>query len=59
MYADDVLMADSGAVHVMLDVVEAYVSRWKMKFNSRKSKVMEGGVCWMIVKEIVEKEELK
>ena len=24
----------------MLDVVEAYVSRWKMKFNSRKRKVM-------------------
>ena len=27
----------------MVDVVEAYVSRWKMKFNSRKSKVMVVG----------------
>ena len=24
----------------MLDVVEAYISRWKMKFNSGTSKVM-------------------
>ena len=45
MYANDfVLVADSGAeLQAMLDVVEAYVSRWKMKFNTRKSKVMVMG----------------
>ena len=34
MYADDVVVvADFGAeLQAMLDVVEAYVSRWKMKF---------------------------
>ena len=42
MYADEVvLVADSRAeLQAILDVVEAYVSRWKMKFNYRKSKVM-------------------
>ena len=37
MFADDVaLVADSGAeLQGMLDAVEAYVSRWKMKSNSR------------------------
>ncbi len=45
-------MADSGAeLQAMLDVVEAYVSLWKTKLNSRKSKVMvvgkrEAGVEW-------------
>ena len=45
MCADDVvLVADSGPeLQAILDVVEAYVSRWKMKFNSRKSKVMVVG----------------
>ena len=45
MYADNVVMvADSGAkLQAILDVVEAYVSRWKMKFNSRKCKVMVVG----------------
>ena len=43
----------------MLDVVEAYVSRWKMKFNSLKSKGMvvgksEAGVSWKIGEEIDE-----
>ena len=42
----------------MLGVVETYVSRWKMKFNSRKSKVlilgkMEAGVSWKIGEEVV------
>ena len=53
MHADDVvLVADSGAeLQAMLNLVEAYVSRWKMKFNSRKSTVMvvgkrEAGVNW-------------
>ena len=33
-YTDVVLMADSGAeLQAMLDVVEACVSRWKVKFN--------------------------
>ena len=42
MFADDVvLVVELGAeLQAMLDVVEAYVSRWRMKFNSRKSKVM-------------------
>ena len=58
VYADDVLVADSGAeLQAMLDVVEVYVSRWKMKFNSRKSKVMvvgkrEAGVSWKIGEEV-------
>ena len=30
-------MADTGReLQAMLDVIEAYMSRWKMKFNSRK-----------------------
>ena len=34
-FADDVLMTDSGAeVQAILGMVEAYVSRWKVKFNS-------------------------
>ena len=34
-------MADSGEeLQAMLEVVEAYLSSWKMKFNSSKSKVM-------------------
>ena len=46
----------------MLDVIETYVSRWKMKFNSRKRKVMvvgkrEAGVSWKIGEEIVEEAE--
>ncbi len=64
MYADDViLVADSGAeLQAMLDVVEACVSRWNMKFNSRKNKVMvvgkrEVGVSWEIGEEIVEEVE--
>ena len=45
MNADDViLVADAGAeLQAILDVVKAYVSRWKMLFNSRKSKVMVVG----------------
>ena len=48
----------------MLDVVEAYASRWKMKFNSRKSKVMavgkrEAGVSWKIDEEVEAVEEFK
>ena len=50
--------------HAMLDVLEAYVSSWKMKFNMRKSKVVLvekwEGVSWKIGEEIVEEvEELK
>ena len=36
-YADNFLVADSGAeLQAMLDVVEAYMSGCKIKFNSRK-----------------------
>ena len=46
----------------MLDVVEAYVPRWKMKFNSRKTKFMvvekrEAGVSWKIGEELMEEVE--
>ena len=54
--ADDVvLVEDSGPeLQAMVNVVEAYVSRWKTKFNSRKSKVMvvgkrEARVSWKVV----------
>ena len=63
MYADDVLVADSRAeLQAVLDVVEAYVLRWKIKFNSRKSNVVivgkrEAGVCRNIGEKIVEKVE--
>ena len=42
MYADDiVLVADSRMeLHTMLEVVQAYVMRWRMKFNCKKSKIM-------------------
>ncbi len=52
MHADDVvLVSDSGAeLQAMLDVVEAYVSRWNMKFNSRKNKVMVvGNLCMLMM----------
>ena len=46
MYADDiVLVADSGMeLQTMLDVVQRYVIRWRMKFNSRKSKIKLVGI---------------
>ena len=42
MYADDiVLVVDSGMeLQTMLEVVQIYVMRWRMKFNSKKSKIM-------------------
>ena len=37
-----VKVADSGAeLQAMVDVVEAYVPRWKVKFNRKQNKVME------------------
>ena len=41
----------------MLEVVQVYVMRWRMKFNSRKSKIIvvrkrEGGTNWKIGEEI-------
>ena len=38
MYADDiVLVADSGMeLQTMVEVVQAYVMRWRTKFNSRR-----------------------
>ncbi len=45
MYVEDiVLVADSGMeLRTMLEVIQAYVMRWWMKFNSRKSKIMVVG----------------
>ena len=64
MYVDDiVLVADSGMELLnMLEVVQAYVMRWRMKFNNRKSKIMvvgkrEGGTSWKIDEEIMEEVE--
>ena len=35
---DTVLVADSGVgLQTMLEVVQAYVIKWRMKFNSMKS----------------------
>ena len=48
-----VLVADSGVeLQTMLEVVQAYVM-WRVKFNSRKSKIMEfgkreGGTSWKV-----------
>ena len=60
MYADDIVLADSGMeLQTVLEVVQAYVMRWRMKFNTRKSKIMlvgkrEGGMCWKICEELME-----
>ena len=49
----------------LLEVVQAYVMRWRMKFNSRNSKILvvgkwEGGTSWKIGEDIMEEiEELK
>ena len=47
MYADNiVLAADSGmGLSTMLEVVQVYVMRWRMKFNDRKSKIMVPKGC--------------
>ena len=38
---DIVLLTDTGMeLHNMLDVVQTYVVKWRMKFNGKKSKVM-------------------
>ena len=46
----------------MLEVVQAYVIKWQMKFNSRNSKIMvvlkkKGGTSWKICEEIMEEVE--
>ena len=52
------LLAGSGMeLQTMLEGVQAYVMRWRMKLNSRKSKIMvvgkrEGGTSWKIGEEI-------
>ena len=58
MYADNiVLVIDLGMEQQsVLEVVQVYVVRWRMKFNSRKSKIMvvgkrEGGASWNIGEE--------
>ena len=45
MYADDiVLVADSMIeLQTMLEVVQVYVMRWRMMFNSRMCKIMVVG----------------
>ena len=52
MYADDIVqVANSGMeLQTILEVVHAYAIRCRMKFNSRKSKIMlvvkrKGGKC--------------
>ena len=64
MYVDDiVLVADTGMeLQTMPEVVRAYVMRWRMKFNTRKGKIMvvgkrEGGTSWKIGEEIMEEVE--
>ena len=46
----------------MLEVVQAYEIRWRMKFNSKKSKIVvvgkrEGGTSWKIGEEATEEVE--
>ena len=57
LYADDIaLVADSGVeLLTVLEVVQAYVMRWRMKFNCRKSKIM---VVEKIGEEIIEEVEV-
>ena len=56
-------VADSGMeMLTMLEVVQPHVIRWRMKFNSRKSKIMvvgkrEVGTSWKIGEEIMEEVE--
>ena len=64
MYADNiVLVADSGIeMQTTLEMVQACVMRWKMRFNSRKSKIMvvgkrKGRMIWKIGEEIMEEVE--
>ena len=60
------LVVDSGMeLQTLLEVVQAYVMRWRVEFNSRKSKIMvvgkrEGGTSCKIAEEIMkEVEEFK
>ena len=53
------LVADSEMeLQTMLEVVQAYVMRWRMKFNSRKCKIVvvgkREGMSWKIGEEIME-----
>ena len=63
-WEDIVLVADSEMeLQTMLAVVQGYVMRWRMKPNSRKSKIMvvgkrEGGMSWKIGEEIMEEVEV-
>ena len=46
----------------MLEVVQAYGIRWRMKFSSKKSKIMlvgnrQGGTSWKIGEEAMEEVE--
>ena len=49
-------------LQTMLEVVQACVIRWRIKFNSKKSKIMlvgkrEGGTSWKIGEEAMEEVE--
>ena len=65
IYVDGiVLVADSRMeLQTMLEMVQAlYVMRWRMKFNSKKNKIMvvgkrESGGSWKISEEIMEEVE--
>ena len=54
------LAADSEMkLQTMLEVVQAYVMRWRTKFNSRKSYIVvfgkrRGGMSWKMGEEIME-----
>ena len=55
------LVVDSGMeLQTMLEVVQAYVMKWRMNFNSRNSKIMVvgkrgGGTSRKIGEEIMER----
>ena len=49
-------------LQTMLEVVQAYVIRWRIKFNNKKGKIMlvgkrEGGTSWKIGEEAMEEVE--
>ena len=66
MYVDNIVLVANLEIELqtMLEVVQVYVIRWRMKFNSRKSKILlvgkwEGETSWKIGEEIMEDVEFK
>ena len=45
MYVDDIVLVPDSRMELqtMLEVVQAHVMRWRVVFNSRKSKIMVVG----------------